>query len=262
VDARKRRRPPAWGYWRPAAGESDRLRSLSAQAGRVELKVIVAGHCDRLLGIGRNPGQPRRVYFLDTPDLALHRNGLIVRFRERPGRPDDAVVKLRPVTPRSLPGWLRRVGSFDMEVDAMPGRYVCSGALKERLGRRRVTRVVAAGRPLTGLLTSRQRRLFEAYAPAGVKLGDLKTFGPIEVRRGPVTVRGLERELTVERWTYPDGTELLELSTRCPAGRAPAVAARVSAALRDQGVAPADFQPTKSELALTVAARRRPGRAA
>jgi hypothetical protein len=231
------------GFWQP-----DPLRVWGGQAAEVELKLVVPERGGRSLGIDAKHGVARRIYYLDTPDLVLYRHGVIVRFRDRPHRRDDAVVKLRPVVPGKVPGWLRDTDRFQVEIDALPGKAVCSGALKKRLARRAVARTVAAGRPLTGLLSPQQRRVIAKYAPAA--LGDLTVFGPIDVRCHSVKLRGLDRGLTAEQWRYPDGSDVLELSTKCPVDEAAAVAARVSSTLQAYGVVPADLQRTKTEMAL------------
>jgi hypothetical protein len=233
------------GIW-PA----DPLRSLAGHATEVELKVVVPERGGRSLGIDPRRGPSRRVYYLDTPGLELYRNDLIVRFRDRRRRRDDAVVKLRPVDPRRVPAWLRDADRFQMEIDALPGHALCSGALKSRLRRNDVAKTLRAGRPLTGLLSARQRKLFTRYAPSGVSLKDLIVYGPVDVRRLNIELRGLDRGLTAESWRYPDGSDLLELSTKCPVDEAAAVARRVSKTLRAYGVAPADLQRTKTERAL------------
>nr|WP_296064201.1 hypothetical protein [uncultured Actinoplanes sp.] len=230
------------GFWQP-----DSLRTVDGHAAKVELKVVVPEQDSRSLGIDAQRGQARRVYFLDTPSRDLYRHGVIVRFRDRPHEHDDAVIKLRPVVPGRGPGRLR---GFHVEIDALPGKAVCSGALKKRLGRHEVARALAAGDPLTDLLSPRQRKLLRKYAPDGLRLADLTAYGPIDVRCHSLKLPGLDRGLTAERWRYPDGSDLLELSTRCPVGQAARVAARVSSALRAYGVLPADNQLTKTEMAL------------
>jgi hypothetical protein len=45
-------------------------------------------------------------------------------------RSDVSVVKLRPVVPHELPADVRRSRNLVVEVDAMPGGYVCSASLK------------------------------------------------------------------------------------------------------------------------------------
>ncbi|MDQ3122441.1 MAG: adenylate cyclase, partial [Actinomycetota bacterium] len=76
--------------------------------------------------------QIRQVFFFDTPDLALNAAGVVVRARRIQGKGGDSVVKLRPVVPDELPESLRTSPNLVVEVDAMPGGYVCSAALKGR----------------------------------------------------------------------------------------------------------------------------------
>ena len=160
------------GFWQPGP-----WGNLAGQADEVELKVVVPRRDGRSLGIDPDRGPARQVYFLDTPALDLYRHGVIVRFRDRPRRRDDAVVKLRPVVPGRLPGWLRDAGHFYTEIDALPGHAVCSGALKHRLDRHVVSRTLAKGRPLTRLLSARQRKLLNRYAPSRVDLAPSPSSG-------------------------------------------------------------------------------------
>jgi hypothetical protein len=74
-----------------------------------------------------------------------------VRVRRIQGKGDDTVVKLRPVIPNELPEELRALPSFNVEVDAMPGGYVCSGSMKGALDAPRVRETVSGDRPLRKL---------------------------------------------------------------------------------------------------------------
>ena len=56
------------------------------------------------------------------------------------------MIKLRPVSPGDIAA-LRRSRQFVVEVDGMLGSYVCSGALKARLGVHDVERTMAVGVP-------------------------------------------------------------------------------------------------------------------
>src|SRR5688500_737138 len=96
------------------------LLGLTQQADSVELKMTVpdSGRRAAVVALGIDPldAQIRQVYFFDTPDLALNEQGVVVRARRSQGRPDDSVVKLRPV----VPGQLEESGSSDnlgVEVD-------------------------------------------------------------------------------------------------------------------------------------------------
>ena len=58
------------------------------------------------------------------------KRGLVVRARHVQGREHDSVVKSRPVDPATLRKQLRKSPDFGVEVDAMPGGFVCSASLK------------------------------------------------------------------------------------------------------------------------------------
>src|SRR3954447_20537424 len=100
----------------------------------VELKLTIPAdaHRSTIRGLPADPveSQPRQVFFFDTPDLALNSAGVVVRARRIQGGRGDTVVKLRPVVPADLPAGLRRSSSFRVEVDALPGGFVCSGTMK------------------------------------------------------------------------------------------------------------------------------------
>jgi hypothetical protein len=87
------------------------LLRLIEGADSVELKVTVpdAGAAGTVDALGMDPLDSvlRQVYFFDTPGLDLEASGIVVRARRTQGRPDDTVVKLRPVVPSELPGDLR-----------------------------------------------------------------------------------------------------------------------------------------------------------
>jgi hypothetical protein len=99
-------------------------------ADTVELKLTVPedAHRSSVAALGMDPldAQIRQVFFFDTPDLALDAAGVVVRARRVQGKGDDSVVKLRPVEPGEIPQRLRRSPAFGVEIDAMPGGFVCS----------------------------------------------------------------------------------------------------------------------------------------
>src|SRR6185312_9012370 len=102
-----------------------------------------------------------------------------------------------------------------VEVDALPGGFVCSGTLKELLGPGVVRETLAGGRPLRKLFSKEQRKFFAAHAPEGISLDDLTLLGPIFVLKLRFRPKELGRRLVAEMWLYPDGSRILELSTRC-----------------------------------------------
>jgi hypothetical protein len=159
------------------------------------------------------------------------------------------------VTPSELPKDLRRSDAFNVEVDALPGGFVCSGTLKGRPDPSDVLRAANGELPLKKLFSKEQRELFAAHAPKGVTLNDLTVLGPIFVLKLRFVPPGLGRRLVAEMWMYPDGSRILELSTRCETTEAFQVAAETRAYLAEQGVDLSGEQETKTRKALEYFAR-------
>jgi hypothetical protein len=230
------------------------LIALTKDADNVELKLTVP-MSDRnrgaaALGVDPLDSQIRQVYFFDTPDLQLNKSGVVVRARRVQKKGDDTVVKLRPVVPSELPAKLRRSPNFAVEVDAMPGGYVCSGSMKRVLGKTDVKNVVAGERPLRKLFSKEQRSLYAAHAPEGLELDDLSILGPIFVLKLKFAPDGYARKLVAELWLYPDNSMILELSTKCAPAEAFQVAAETRAFLTARGVDLGSEQQTKTKKAL------------
>lgn len=230
------------------------LLSTIRQADSVELKLTVPmSHRSRgaaQLGVDPLEAQIRQVYFFDTPDLALDRQGIVVRARRVQRKGDDSVVKLRPIVPAELPSEVRESPSFGIEVDAMPGGHVCSGSMKATLKAPAVREVVTGAKPLRKLFTKEQRALFSAYAPEGLELDDLSILGPIFVLKLKFSPEGYDRKLVAELWLYPDNSMLLELSTKCAPGEAFQVAAETKGFLHENGIDVGGEQETKTRKAL------------
>ena len=223
-------------------------------ADSVELKLTVPvsdrAPASQALGIDPLEAQIRQVYFFDTPDLALNKQGLVVRARRVQKKGDDSVVKLRPVVPTELPDDLRASENFSVEVDAMPGGFVCSGSMKRGLGLNAVRPTVLGDRPLRKLFSKEQRKLYETHAPEGVALDDLAILGPIFVLKLRWVPEDLARKIVAELWFYPDNSMILELSTKCAPNEAFQVAAETKVFLAKHGIEPSAEQETKTKKAL------------
>ncbi|HTE70221.1 MAG TPA: adenylate cyclase [Actinomycetes bacterium] len=235
------------------------LLALTTDADSVELKLTVPDSERRstVTALGMDPlnAQIRQVYFFDTPDLTLDKHGVVVRARRVQQRADDSVVKLRPVVPNELPDGLRKAKNLVVEVDAMPGGYVCSASFKGTLGTTDVKEVAAGKRAIRKLYSKEQRAFFTAHAPDGVGLDELSVLGPITVLKLKFSPEGYGRRLVAELWFYPDGSRILELSTKCAPNQALQVAAETRAFLSSQGVDLLGEQQTKTKTALEYFSR-------
>lgn len=238
-----------------SAEDLARLLGLIRESDSVELKLTVPEPHQRstmqALGLDPLQAQIRQVVFFDTPDLQLDRHGVVVRARRVQGKGDDSVVKLRPVVPSELPAKLRRSGAFRVEVDALPGGFVCSGTLKGSLRPTDVRAALAGELAVRKLFSKEQREFYAAHAPEGLRFDDLSILGPIFVLKLRFTPPELDgRRLVAEAWLYPDGSRILELSTRCETGQAFQVAAELRGYLATRGVEISGEQQTKTRKAL------------
>jgi hypothetical protein len=145
------------------------LLELMADADSVELKVTVpeSEQYSVAAALGMDPleAQIRQV----------------LRARRVHDKSGDCAVKLRPLTPRTLSKRERKSSGFTVELDSMPGGYVCSGTMKRSVGNMDVRQVVAGTRPLSALLPAKQRAFLSEHAPVGLALDKPSVLGPILV---------------------------------------------------------------------------------
>ena len=220
----------------------------------VELKLTVPAaqqrDAIRALGFDALDAQIRQVMFFDTPDLALHRAGVVVRARRIQGRMGDTVVKLRPLDPAQVDPDVRRLDGFGVEVDVIPGGFVCSGRLKCGASSDEIHQVMLGERTLSKVYTKEQRALYKAHAPDGLKLRDLAVLGPIFVLKLKTQPPDFGRKMVAEMWLYPNGERIFELSTKCLPSEAFQVTAEGRVYLSEHGIDLSGAQQTKTRTAL------------
>ena len=237
---------------------TDELRELlrlAREADSIELKLTLPELAYRstaaALGVDPLEAQIRQVFFFDTPDLRLNEAGVVARARRIQGRESDSTVKLRPVVPDQLPAGVRKSENFVVEIDAMPGGYVCSGSMKGKLAPTAVRASVSGDKPLRRLFSKEQREFFTAHAPEGLGLDDLSILGPVLVLKLKMKPDLFSRRLVGEMWIYPDGTRVVELSTKCLPGEALDVADEARTFLKAKGIELTGSQQTKTKTALS-----------
>ena len=195
--------------------------ALIEDADSVELKLTVpeTEHSSTVSALKMDPldAQIRQVFFFDTPDLTLYEQGVVVRARRVQRKGDDSVVKLRPVVPSELPTRVRQSPDFGVEVDAMPGGYVCSGSMKGTPSVN-VREAIGGERRLRKLFSKAQRAFYDEHAPDGLELDDLSVLGPIFVLKlkfAPKTLRPQpgSRDVALSR-RLPHSRTLHQVSSR------------------------------------------------
>ena len=249
------------------AGEDlQQLVALIGDVDSIELKLTVPEPAQlttaRALGLDPLQAQMRQVFFFDTPDLALDKLGLVVRARRSQKKGDDTVVKLRPVVPSELAKDLRRSPNFGVELDASPEGYVCSGSLKGVAREGDVRKAALGERAVRKLFSKEQRELYAEHAPDGIGLDDLTILGPLLVLKLKNSPEGYDRRMVTELWLYPDGSRILELSTKCEPSETFDVAAGARAFLSSRGIDLDSEQQTKTRTALEYFSKQVAGKGA
>jgi hypothetical protein len=231
-----------------------KVLQLAKGANSIELKLSVplTGHRATIKGIGLDPveAQPRQAFFFDTPDLALNRAGVVVRARRIQGGDADTVIKLRPVDPSTIDPELRRSASFKVEVDVMPGGFVCSASFKGVCSGQEVLDATSGVMPLRKLFSREQRAFYDAHAPAGLTMDKLVVLGPTFVLKARHQPKDFDRRITVEMWLYPDGSRILEISTKCLPAEAFQAGAEFKAYLASKGIVLGADQSAKTRTSL------------
>jgi hypothetical protein len=232
---------------------SEMLKEMG-RADSVELKLTVPASGLRsavdTLDLDPLEARLRQVIFFDTPDLTLYNNGVVVRSRRIQGGAGDTVVKLRPLPKGVQVAKGQRPKGLGVEVDAMPGGFVCSGSIKATTTAADV-REVARGRAKIGsLFTKVQKDFYRQHAPGGLKMRDLSVLGPITLLKLKFSPKTLGRAMVAEMWMYPDGSRILELSTKSAPATAFQVAAETKVYLAEHGIDLTAEQQTKTKSAL------------
>ena len=230
------------------------MLGLLEDADSVELKLTVPDSDYRSaaaeLGLDPLEAEIRQVFFFDTPDLALDGRGIVVRARRGQRKGDDSTVKLRPVVPSELPDSLRADPDVVVEVDALPGGFVCSASYKHALAKPIVRPTLLGGKPIRKLFSKGQRAFLADHTPDGPALEDLAVLGPLLVLKLRARPEGLNRKLVAELWLFPDGTRILELSTKGTPDMALQIGGEARAFLSERGIDLEGEQATKTRKAL------------
>ena len=234
--------------------ELQQVLDVVSGADSVELKLTLVetkrAGVAQALGIDPLDAQLRQVFFLDTKDLALNEAGVVVRARRRQGEKGDTVVKIRPVDPAEISDNLRADKRFGVEVDAMPGGYVCSASYKGSADNEEIKQVAAGERSARKLFSKRQRAFFTDHAANGPALEDLQVLGPIPTLRVKFQSKGFKHPIVGELWLHPDGSQVVELSTKTSPSEAFQTAVEWRAFLESKGVDVSGEQQTKTKTAL------------
>ena len=231
------------------------MLALIEGADSVELKLTVPESSQRsivrALNLDPLDAQIRQVFFFDTPDLALNKVGVVAppgASRGRVTTPSSSCARSSPpISPLSCGPprtWWSRSTPCPAATSARRPTSA-SGATNARSDRHPWRGTAAQA------LQQAPARLLRAHAPEGITLDDLHVLGPIFVLKLRFFPADYTRgKIVAELWLYPDGSRILELSTKCAPADAIATALDIRAFLKRQGVDLEGDQQTKTKTAL------------
>ena len=132
----------------------------------------------------------------------------------------------------------------------MPGGFVCSGSLKGACTGEQVLAATSGAAPLRSLFSKEQLAFFDKHAPKGTTMESLVTLGPTYLLKAKHNPKAFGRRIVVEMWLYPDGSRILEISTKCLPEEAFQVAVEFKAYLANCGINLALTDATKTKSAM------------
>jgi hypothetical protein len=209
-------------WWRKngvdMAGHTDAgsFGNLDPAIQKLEFKVTVLAAEEpkvqaELRRTGVSPAR-RKVYFYDTPELALFAKDLVLRARVTDGDDDDSTVKLRPLPVPNIPARWVATDAVRIELDVVGKKQVPSGKLDGAPDRGEIERVEHKALELSKLFTKAQEALVADELPSSTSLNDLAVLGPVDARKWDLPPETFPHKLSVEEWSLPDGTHFIELS--------------------------------------------------
>jgi hypothetical protein len=134
----------------------------------------------------------------------------------------------------------------------MPGGFVCSASFKGACTGQEVLDVASGEMPLRKLFSKEQRAFYDAHAPAGLTMDRLVLLGPtflLKAKHQP-KAKDFDRPIVLEVWIYPDGSLVMEVSTKCVPKEAFQVVADFKTYLAGHGIVLGADQTAKTKTAL------------
>lgn len=206
-----------------------------------------AGAARSKLNLQSSSAEERSLYFYDTLELDLYRQGLILRARKVKDAEDDSTVKFRPMTITEAGSYLGTSG-FKCEIDALEERQVSSCSLTTVQPTGQIDEVREGLLGIKKLFSSEQEDF--AQLRAEVDWSELRVLGPTPARVWKKSTSSLAYPYTVEQWILPSGAVITEISTKTSQADAEAAAAALKKYLTEKGLVVSSEQETKTQRTL------------
>jgi hypothetical protein len=192
-----------------------------------------------------------RVYFYDTEELSLSRQGVILRARQ--GASNDLTVKVRvPQGNKQIDtSGLRK--HFPCEIDKTGAGENTSYSVRRKY---KALRVPESGSDIFRLLGPLQQRLLRE-ARVSIDWARVERIADIKLTKWESTAQPPFRKLALELWDFPAG-HILELSTKAGPGEGKSNYAELQRLVSMKGLALSANQGSKTSMVLETLTRQEP----
>ncbi|WP_291426582.1 hypothetical protein [Deinococcus sp.] len=241
------------GCQQAAAPLSSSTASLGAQSVTVQveskwtLRDDQAAAARSKLNLYSSNAEQRTMYFYDTWNLDLYRQGLIMRARKVKDGDDESTVKFRPMTVKEAGNYLNYSG-FKCEIDAVGTNQVSSCSFSTVQPTGQIDAVRDGFLSIKSLFSSNQEAFATLKVP--VNWSTLQVLGPTPAQVWKKSVSSLAYPYTVEQWTLPSGAVVTEVSTRTSQADASSSSVALKNYLMGKGLVISTDQETKTQRTL------------
>jgi hypothetical protein len=231
-----------------------KVAQATSGAEAIEIKAVIPSRqvtrALRRFGLQDSNDDERYIYFFDTPQLSLHREGIITRARRVIGDQHDSTVKFRPVVPQEVGKRWRRYAGFKIEADVSEKGLVKSASFSMPVSKGAIKEVVAGRKAVKSIFTREQEAFMQEFAGRKITFDRLVVLGPLLAQRWRFDDPGCPWPITAELWKRADGRRMMELSIKSPVVQAAAAIGGFMAFLAEVGAERDQSQQTKTRWAL------------
>lgn len=225
----------------------------AAEECSVEVKLLLPPPTIQLVigSLGFQKQAAGRVYFFDTGDLELLKQGVIVRVRQ--GANNDITVKVR------VPGGEGQIGASPLrqQFPCETNRTRDGEDTDYSVGRKyTVQQVPEMGSDISSVLSPLQRRLLRE-AGASIDWSRVKRIADVKVTKWEGTALSPFSKLTLEMWDWSTGN-ILELSAKVKPDAGPSKYAELQRLVDMKGLASSPSQGAKTTIVLETVTNQAP----
>ena len=236
------------------------ISACLAIAEEVELKFVVKqseiSEALRIFTQGKQ-GEVRNIYFLETEEMALSRQGAILRLREELGKRDDSTVKIRGRGASELPDAefpLVRNEKEESKLEkdkVIGGKEARSFSITVKQSKGEIADLRKGKRKLKELFSVKQEKFLRKYVP-NIDWHRLRLLGPVKTEKWKSQPDSFPHELIAELWHLPhcEEKEILEFSTKVEKSSAKSAERDLLEMMRKQDVVPSVAPESKTQSVL------------